>query len=541
MRLNLPVTGREQEVPPGVELVSATTPKGVITHANEAFVAVSGFAEEELLGQAHNIVRHPDMPPEAFAELWRCLKAGRPWMGIVKNRCKNGDHYWVDAYVTPLQEGERIVGHESVRVRAEPELVRRAEAAYARLRRQHRRGRPSQPLWRAPGLGARAAAAAGATGAAALAGAWALGAWGWGTALQGAVLLPALALAAWAGARWALAPLRRAADRARALVDDPLMQEVYTGRGDELGALLLAQRMLEARLRTALGRTAQAAQALSGRAAAVREAVGTLRQGAAGQQAELDGLGEAMAQMARAVQEVARHAAEGAAAMGQARAESERSRAVVADTVAMIEELAGCAGRAGEAIGRLCQETGGISRALAVIQEISEQTNLLALNAAIEAARAGERGRGFAVVADEVRALAHRAQEAAGEIHAMLGRLRAGAEEAQAVIAEGQEASAQASAGVEAARRALQAIGEAVGRMDAVGAGIASATEEQTATAAEVARGLEAVRELAGRHSTLAEELEGLSGALARQAGELGALTRRFRAAGRGDGPSPAP
>ncbi|RMD79654.1 MAG: PAS domain S-box protein, partial [Gammaproteobacteria bacterium] len=178
MRLNLPVTGREREVPPGVELVSATTAKGVITHANEAFVAVSGFAEEELLGQAHNIVRHPDMPPEAFAELWRCLKAGRPWMGIVKNRCKNGDHYWVDAYVTPLQEGERIVGHESVRVRAEPELVRRAEAAYARLRRQRRRGRPSRPLWRAPGLGARAAAAAGATGAAALAGAWALGAWG---------------------------------------------------------------------------------------------------------------------------------------------------------------------------------------------------------------------------------------------------------------------------------------------------------------------------------------------------------------------------
>jgi len=537
MRLNLPVTGREREVPPGTEIISATTPKGVITQVNEAFVAISGFAEDELLGQAHNIVRHPDMPPEAFAELWRCLKAGRPWMGIVKNRCKDGDHYWVDAYVTPLTEGNRVVGHESVRVRPEPEAVRRAEQAYRRIRA----GRPFRP-WRAAwGLGARTALAAAAAGAALLGTARTLDALGWPPAWQAAALLPLVlalgALAAWA----ALAPLRRAAHEARRVVDDPLMQYVYTGRCDDLGALLLARRMLEARLRTALGRTAHAAGRLGRRAELAREAVQALRDGAAEQREELERLGGAMEQMGTAVREVARHAAESAAATGEARRQAEEGRAVIAETVAMIERLAACAGRAGQAIGRLCQETSGITRALDVIQEISEQTNLLALNAAIEAARAGDRGRGFAVVADEVRALAHRAQRSAEEIYAMVERLQAGAEEAQGVIAEGQGTSGAAVGQAERARQALQAITEAVGRIDAMAAGIASATEEQTAMTAEVRRALEAVRAVAGRHAALAAELEALGGHLAEEAGGLDALTRRFRAGQAGDRPSPAP
>ncbi|WP_407228476.1 PAS domain-containing protein [Escherichia coli] len=98
------------------------------------FIKISGFTEEELLGQPHNIVRHPDMPPAAFEHMWSTLKSGRSWMGLVKNRCKNGDHYWVSAYVTPIAKNGSIVEYQSVRTKPEPEQVLAAEKLYAQLR-----------------------------------------------------------------------------------------------------------------------------------------------------------------------------------------------------------------------------------------------------------------------------------------------------------------------------------------------------------------------------------------------------------------------
>jgi len=106
----LPVTGIEYRMQAGQSIVSKTDTKGRITYVNPAFIEVSGFTEDELLGKAHNIVRHPDMPPEAFADLWRTLQAGEPWTGLVKNRRKNGDFYWVVANVVPVKEAGRVTG-----------------------------------------------------------------------------------------------------------------------------------------------------------------------------------------------------------------------------------------------------------------------------------------------------------------------------------------------------------------------------------------------------------------------------------------------
>ena len=127
MKNNQPVTQQEFDYPEDWVIISATDTKGRITHVNEDFLKTSGFEEEELVGRPHNVIRHPDMPPAAFQDMWDQLQAGQPWMGIVKNRCKNGDHYWVDAYVTPLLDGDEIVGYESVRTKPDPEHVRRAE------------------------------------------------------------------------------------------------------------------------------------------------------------------------------------------------------------------------------------------------------------------------------------------------------------------------------------------------------------------------------------------------------------------------------
>ena len=133
MRINMPLSGRERSFPTDYRLVSTTDTKGLITYCNDEFVEVSGYSREELIGSPHNLVRHPHMPAVVFGHMWEYLKAGKNWMGIIQNRCKNGDHYWVNAYVTPILEDGRVVGYESVRVRPEAEQVRRAEALYARL------------------------------------------------------------------------------------------------------------------------------------------------------------------------------------------------------------------------------------------------------------------------------------------------------------------------------------------------------------------------------------------------------------------------
>lgn len=126
MKSNLPVTQQEIPFPTGRYLVSKTDPVGVITYANAAFVEMSGFFREELIGASHNIVRHPDMPPELFADLWRTVQAGRPWRGVIKSRAKNGDHYWCDTFIVPLREDGRVVGYLSVRSKPSREAINRA-------------------------------------------------------------------------------------------------------------------------------------------------------------------------------------------------------------------------------------------------------------------------------------------------------------------------------------------------------------------------------------------------------------------------------
>jgi len=139
MRTNLPVTNVEIPLRDDTLIVSKTDLKGQITYINRDFIEISGFTEAELIGEPHNLVRHPDMPSEAYADMWQHLKAGRPWTGIVKNRCKNGDHYWVEANATPIWEGSSVIGYMSVRRKPTREQVEGAEAAY-RLFRENRAG-----------------------------------------------------------------------------------------------------------------------------------------------------------------------------------------------------------------------------------------------------------------------------------------------------------------------------------------------------------------------------------------------------------------
>jgi PAS domain S-box-containing protein len=134
MKINMPVTQKEIELIDTSSIVSKTDLKGHITYINRDFIEISGFVESELIGKNHNIIRHPDMPPEAFADLWNTVKAGKPWNGMVKNRCKNGDHYWVEANVAPLREKGEVTGFMSVRSKATRQQIDEADALYKDLR-----------------------------------------------------------------------------------------------------------------------------------------------------------------------------------------------------------------------------------------------------------------------------------------------------------------------------------------------------------------------------------------------------------------------
>ncbi|WP_144980209.1 PAS domain-containing methyl-accepting chemotaxis protein [Halomonas sp. C22] len=134
MRNNQPMTQREYVLDEETVLISRSDLKGNVTYANAAFVEVSGYSREELMGAPHNMIRHPDMPEAAYADFWKTIQAGGTWQGTVKNRRKNGDHYWVNATVAPLRDGERIVGYTSLRRKASAKRIARAEQVYAEIR-----------------------------------------------------------------------------------------------------------------------------------------------------------------------------------------------------------------------------------------------------------------------------------------------------------------------------------------------------------------------------------------------------------------------
>jgi len=134
MRQNLPVTGNEYMLRDGVQIVSRTDLKGIITFVNPEFIETSGFKEEELIGAPHNILRHPDMPEAAFKDLWETVQSGKSWSAMVKNRCKNGDHYWVEANITPEKQNGQIASYLSVRRKPTLQQIGAAEALYQKIR-----------------------------------------------------------------------------------------------------------------------------------------------------------------------------------------------------------------------------------------------------------------------------------------------------------------------------------------------------------------------------------------------------------------------
>ncbi|HEX5841953.1 MAG TPA: PAS domain-containing methyl-accepting chemotaxis protein [Pseudomonas sp.] len=522
MKINLPLSGRQVEFPASANILSTTTPKGAISYVNRDFIQVCGFTEAQLLGSNHNIVRHPDMPPAAFAHLWQTLKAGRSWMGLVKNRCQNGDHYWVSAYVTPVLRDGQLVEYQSVRTRASAAQVAAAEALYAKLRagktpRALRSPRIGQGLRHALGSAGLALACCATLGLA--------GVLGWG---QAVLLAGVLGLVQGGWLLHSLRPLDRLVRKARGIADNPLSQLLYSGRGDAFGQIDFALHMLAAETRAVVGRMADSARELRQEAAELVAAVDGSNSASVQQQDETAQVVSAIGQLASSVQEVARNAQLTASAASLVNQETDRGLQLVEQTRQQIDDLAGEVQHSSAVIHQLERHGLEINRVLEVIQGIAEQTNLLALNAAIEAARAGEAGRGFAVVADEVRGLASRTQQSTAQIQQTIDTLRSST--AQAVQAM-QRSHAQAGVSVEQALLAAQAldgINQRVGEISDMSVQIAAAVEQQSAVGDSIQRNLDGIRQASDGNVLASDQSRNAADHVAGLAERLQLLAEQF-------------
>lgn len=492
MRKTGSLTGVEIPFKVGKELISATDTKGVITFCNDYFCEVAQYSRDDLIGQAHNILRHPDMPQTVFSGLWDTLKAGRPWMGVVVNRCKSGDHYWVDAYVTPLKENGGIVGYESVRVPVKPDVRDRAEQVYARLRNGQSPIPAIQMLW-------------GKFSHAVFSGILFSVVFGLLSLFMGAnsltvLLAGASGIAVGAVVHWFSAiHVADALVIAREEMDDPIGSYIYTGKTNSCGVIEFAFLARQARLHTALGRFGEASKELFRKAQSAQDQAYSSNQGMQKQQDETRNMGAAIRDLASQIHGVAGGAKDASEITQAALERVSDSHNVLSTANSAISGLTTMVSNLEEVMAKLIDDSSKISSVVDVIRGIAEQTNLLALNAAIEAARAGEQGRGFAVVADEVRTLAQRTQESTQHIQEIIVNLENVTKDAAANMEGCSRFAGSSLEEMGNVGNSLESISEAVNNINRRANEIAESAQSQSETAVSIEANTESIEEISLR------------------------------------------
>ncbi|KUQ85391.1 MULTISPECIES: PAS domain-containing methyl-accepting chemotaxis protein [Enterobacter cloacae complex] len=492
------VTQNEYPLDDDTTLMSTTDVHSYITHANDTFVQVSGYQLDELTGQPHNMVRHPDMPKAAFADMWYTLQQGEPWSGIVKNRRKNGDHYWVRANAVPMVRRGQVTGYMSIRTKATAEEIAAVEPLYralndGRCKKRIHKGLvvgkgwlsklPAMPLrWRVRGvmaaLFALLAASLVATNA------------GW-TPLAAAAVVMLLGTLLFE--QQIVRPVENVARQALKVATGERNSVQHLNRSDELGLTLRAVGQLGLMCRWLIND-------VSSQVVSVRDGSDRLAQGN-------EDLNDRTRQTVANVQQTV-------ATMNQMAASVQSNSETAAEVDKLSVAASGAATKGGNAMQTvvktmddIADSTQRIGSITSLINDIAFQTNILALNAAVEAARAGEQGKGFAVVAGEVRHLASRSASAANDIRKLI----------DASASKVQSGSEQ----VHAAGRTMDDIVEQVKNVTQLIAQISHATSEQATGLSELTRAVAELDSITQKNADLVEESAHISAMVKHRAGRL--------------------
>jgi len=497
------------------QLISITDLKGDIIYANEAFCRVAGYSSEELIGKHHNIVRHPDMPKEAFSDLWSKLKRGDSWRGMVKNRCKNNkDYYWVDAYVTPVYESEKIVGYQSVRTCPTQNQKVNATKLYKDLNAGKSLDEFSLniPLKRILAMCIIVASVVfiglshGITAALML--------------LTSFVLFILIFTEE-------LLVLPTYIKEVRNKFDSP-SRLLFAGRG--ISALLEYPSLLQqAKVRTILGRSSDSGATLSQLAAMLSQNSEHTLSGLLEENNQLDQLATAITEMSATISEVSKNTNEAHDKVTDIVEQCNQSISTNDESALKINDLSQKVENAASSANGLVQDAINIATIMEEIEGIADQTNLLALNAAIEAARAGEQGRGFAVVADEVRTLASRTQSATEHIRRSIGDLQATLTSWSQVMLVSRDEANECVSATNEAKLSMNNIKSMIDHVSDITAQIATAAEEQSVVANEINQNIYTIDNISKQNTQSAEHVNQNSIEVNDNALKLEALSSTFR------------
>jgi aerotaxis receptor len=523
MRKNLPVTNVETILPDNQFIYSRTDLKGVITEANQAFCDVSGYTREEMVGQPHNMVRHPDMPEAAFKDMWADLKIGRPWRGIVKNRRKDGGFYWVVANASPVRENGQIVGYQSVRSRPSREEIEAATAAYEKINR----GSTSlvvihgHAVYRHSALVKAMTSLRGQT--------YFLGFlvlllgcidlsevvfgldFGWvHEALMGLAIAYAIYFVGFFVPKLSR-DLDKMADWTESLLTTGnLKRRLLIRRSDMLGSVVNRMDAFVSSVQATIQGMADTAKHVAESTSEVEAGMHVVHRSAEKQSEATSAAAAAVEEVTVSIGEVAEHARstkEVALNTGDVSREGAKRSG---EACATITELAGTVKESAEKVETLGQRSAEISHIAGEIKEIADQTNLLALNAAIEAARAGEQGRGFAVVADEVRKLAERTGRATQQISSMIDLIQ---QDTQRAVEGMRSGASQVEAGVSlvhSAQDALQKINDEMSDTIQRVNEISHASDEQREAMTLLAQNVEQVASMTEQNVAVVTQTESM-------------------------------
>jgi aerotaxis receptor len=520
MRTNLPVTDNEYVLRDGEAPTSRTDVHGNITYVNRDFIEISGFDESELIGAPQNIVRHPDMPPAAFADMWACLRAGKPWTGMVKNRCKNGDFYWVVANAAPIFESDAIVGFTSVQAKPSREQIRAADAAYRAIRSgdgslRVENGKAVKRSWtdvlrpfairslKAQLFATKGTVAALFTSIAILSWLAASGnpAYAKVAMVLGMIGAPLVMIFGWLTWRSTVQPLDRIRREIQRMSASDLSGHIESGGLSELVRIQDTLRVLQVNLRWVIGQIKESTDVVNAGAVEIASGNADLSARTESQASSLEETASSMEEMTGTVKQ---------------NAESSRHANQLVTSTAEI------AAHGGELVQEVVGTMAGInasSRKIAdiigVIDGIAFQTNILALNAAVEAARAGEQGRGFAVVASEVRSLAQRSAGAAKEIKTLI-------EDSVGKVEAGRKLVDEAGDSMDDIVTSVQLVADIIG-------GVATASREQSTGIDQINQAVGQMDEITQQNAALVEEAAAAAESLHVQSAKLAELVATFK------------